>query len=223
MDQPIVEALRCRFTKTGPIRFISHLDLTRAFHRALARAEIPLKFSEGFSPHPKFTFALPLSVGMESLCEAADFSLKEGVWMAPDEVAARLQAEMPAGITLLSVSPAAEKLSAVAYVRYRVLLPRTPADRKAAVEAALAGDLSVEKKNKKGKTVTKDLRPGIRRAAVSAENGALALELVLSARGDSVVGPDMVLTALAEKVPGFDRAARRTTRLALLREDESVF
>ena len=134
MDQPIVEALRCRFTKTGPIRFISHLDLTRAFHRALARAEIPLKFSEGFSPHPKFTFALPLSVGMESLCEAADFSLKEGVWMAPDEVAARLQAEMPAGITLLSVSPSVEKLSAVAYVRYRVLLPRTPADRKAAVE-----------------------------------------------------------------------------------------
>ena len=47
MNIPQAEArsLRCRFEKTGPIRFISHLDLTRAFHRAFSRAAIPLKFS----------------------------------------------------------------------------------------------------------------------------------------------------------------------------------
>ena len=67
---------RIKFEKKGPIRFISHLDLTRAFHRAFARAGIKLKFSEGFSPHPKFAFGLPLSVGTEIKTEFAEFTLK---------------------------------------------------------------------------------------------------------------------------------------------------
>ena len=87
-----------RFSKTGPIRFISHLDLTRAFHRAFFRAGIRMKTSSGFTPHPKFAFALPLSVGMESLTEYAVFTLAEGVDLSPDQVKERLAGQLPKGV-----------------------------------------------------------------------------------------------------------------------------
>ncbi len=60
---------RLRFQKTGPIRFAGHRDLILLFDSVLRRAGIQLAFSEGFSPHPKITFASALSVGVESLGE----------------------------------------------------------------------------------------------------------------------------------------------------------
>lgn len=215
--------LRCRFSKTGPIRYISHLDLTRSFHRALARAEIKLKFSEGFSPHPKFTFALPLSVGMESLCEVADFTLKEGAELSPDEVKERLAAQMPAGITILSVEEVTEKLSEIAWARYEVFLPQASPDLIPQIKEALNSDLSVEKKNKKGKWVTKSIAPGIFSFEAKEKDGGVALILALGAGGENVLAPDLVLKALTDAVPGFDSAGRSATRLALLRDDGSEF
>lgn len=216
-------SLRCRFSKTGPIRYISHLDLTRTFHRALARAEIKLKFSEGFSPHPKFTFALPLSVGMESLCEVADFTLKEGSLLSPEEVKLRLAAQMPAGIEILSVAEVTEKLNQIAWARYEVFLPRLSPDLIPALEKAMDSDLTVEKKNKKGKWVTKSIAPGIFSFEVKPREGGAALILVLGAGGENVLGPDLVLKALAEAVPGFDCAGRTLVRQALLRADGTEF
>lgn len=216
-------ALRCRFSKTGPIRYISHLDLTRTFHRALARAEIKLKFSEGFSPHPKFTFALPLSVGMESLCEVADFTLKEGSDLTPEEVKLRLAAQMPAGIEILFVEEVTEKLNVIAWARYEVFLPRVSPDLIPAIRAALDGELTVEKKNKKGKWVTKSITPGISAFEAKAREGGVALTLELGAGGENVLGPDLVLKALAEAVPGFDLTGRTLMRRALLREDKTEF
>ncbi|MBQ0092066.1 MAG: TIGR03936 family radical SAM-associated protein, partial [Clostridiales bacterium] len=61
------------FEKTGNLRYISHLDLQRAFTRLLLRSGLPVVFSEGFNPHPKLTFAQPLSIFQESVCEIAEF------------------------------------------------------------------------------------------------------------------------------------------------------
>ena len=144
MDQFIPTVIRLRVTKTGPIRFISHLDLTRAFHRAISRAGIPIRFSEGFSPHPRFTFALPLSVGMESLCEIADFHLAFGADMSPDEIRERLKGQLPAGIEITSCEIAPDKLSKIAYARYEVLLPNADPALIPRIEEALKGELFME-------------------------------------------------------------------------------
>lgn len=221
--QPLPAVMRCRFTKTGLIRCISHLDLTRTFHRALARAQIPLKFSEGFSPHPKFTLALPLSVGVESLCEIADFTLRDGADLSPGEIQARLSEQLPAGIEVLSVEKATEKLNRIAYARYEIFLPKTPPSLLSAVKRALSEPLLVEKKNKKGKPVIKDLSPGIHKSAVEPRANGLFLTLTLGAGGENVLGPDTVLAGLEKAVPGFDPASRTAMRTCLLREDESVF
>ena len=68
---------RLKFYKIGKLKFISHLDLQRTMKGALGRANVPLKYSEGFNPHPKMVFSLPLPVGAESRCEYLDIILNE--------------------------------------------------------------------------------------------------------------------------------------------------
>ena len=76
-EQLPVYNLRVRFHKTGRAQYISHLDLGRTMRTAINRAEIPVKYSEGFNPHPKMSFALTLSVGTESVCEFMELKLTE--------------------------------------------------------------------------------------------------------------------------------------------------
>lgn len=90
------------FTKKGAIRFISHLDLMRVFMRALRRADFPLKITEGFNPHPKFSIKRALKLGLESDNEEGAIVLKEQV--SPGEFKDRLQQQLPQGIVVRQVS-----------------------------------------------------------------------------------------------------------------------
>ena len=69
--------LRLRFAKEGRAVYISHLDLLRTFQRVFLRQGIVLRHSQGFHPHPILSFALPLSVGQESVCELLDLETVE--------------------------------------------------------------------------------------------------------------------------------------------------
>jgi radical SAM-linked protein len=89
------------FAKKEAMRYISHLDLMRLFTRALRRAGLPLKMSEGFSPHPKLSIKRALKLGVESENEEASVLLKELVNY--EEFKARLQAQLPKGIEIKNV------------------------------------------------------------------------------------------------------------------------
>lgn len=214
---------RCRFEKCGPIRFISHLDLTRAFHRAFLRADLPLKFSEGFSPHPKFSFALPLSVGTESVVEVADFVLKAGFIASEEDIQNRLQAEMPAGIRILSVGPQEDKFAEIAFASYRILLPGMKAESIFAAEKALEGSLVITKKNKKGKLVEKDISDGIQSLSFQPTEEGVVLNATLAASGERYLKPELVLAALAEKLPEEDFTEKRILRTGIFRGDLTPF
>ena len=81
--------IRVKFSKHGAMKFIGHLDILRLFQKAIRRAEIPIVFTEGFSPHMVMSFASPLGVGIES--EGDTWTLRSknrfpqrklyGVWM----------------------------------------------------------------------------------------------------------------------------------------------
>ena len=71
--------VRIRFAKRGKVRFISHRDVARAFERAFRIEQLPLAFTEGFSPRPKVSFGLALSVGHESDAEYLDVELTEPI------------------------------------------------------------------------------------------------------------------------------------------------
>ncbi len=84
------------------MKYISHLDLMRLFMRAMRRADLPLKMTEGFSPHPKFSIKRALKLGLESENEEALVMLKEEV--SPQDFKERLQRQLPEGIFIKQVA-----------------------------------------------------------------------------------------------------------------------
>jgi len=89
------------FSKNGQMKYISHLDLSRLFHRAARRAGIPLALSQGFSPRPKVSFKRALKLGLESEAEEASFQLTAK--LTPEDFKERLQAQLPEGITIKNI------------------------------------------------------------------------------------------------------------------------
>jgi radical SAM family uncharacterized protein/radical SAM-linked protein len=92
---------RLVLTKTGPVRYLSHLELIRLIIRALKRARIPLVYSSGYHPMPKISFATALPVGTESLHETLDMQVYDSE--SPSVVEERLASQLPAGIRVLSI------------------------------------------------------------------------------------------------------------------------
>ncbi len=83
------------FSKKGNAKYIGHLEMIKIFMRALSRADIPIKFSEGFHPMPKIAFKDTLPVGIES--EAEYIYLQIESHMKPDIIIASLNKQLPEG------------------------------------------------------------------------------------------------------------------------------
>ncbi|MCM8757608.1 MAG: TIGR03936 family radical SAM-associated protein [Candidatus Omnitrophica bacterium] len=83
------------------MKYISHLDLMRLFIRAMRRAELPLKYTQGFNPHPKFKIKRALKLGVESENEEAEVILND--FLEPEEFKKRLQEQLPEGIFIKEV------------------------------------------------------------------------------------------------------------------------
>jgi radical SAM-linked protein len=94
MDQG--QRLYIVFSRGRRLRFLSHLDMMRLWERALRRAQLPLRYSQGYHPHPRLSLALPLAVGMTAGAEWLECELKAPVSAA--EVQLGLSAQLPAGI-----------------------------------------------------------------------------------------------------------------------------
>ena len=117
------DKLRLRFEKTGRAVYISHLDLMHTMQRAFNRAGLPLKYSEGFNPHPQIAIALPLSVGTGSLCEIMDFKLKGEANL--QELPERLTAVMPEGIRVLEAYEPQRKVAELKWLQVEAWERRT--------------------------------------------------------------------------------------------------
>ena len=76
---PVVQRIRIRYAKRGPLRFTSHRDFARAFERALRRAGVPIAFSQGFTPHPKISYASAAPTGVASEAEYLEIGLQARV------------------------------------------------------------------------------------------------------------------------------------------------
>jgi len=154
--------VRLRFAKQGAMRFLSHLELLTVFTRAVSRASVPIIFSQGFHPHPRFSFATATSVGVESVAEYMDMFVAPGV--ADDEITRRLNLVLPRGLRILetaTIDTRAPSLSTIITgTRYRVTLPPQWADTLAGLCAEfLTLDEYVIRRRKKGETQSIDLRP----------------------------------------------------------------
>ena len=92
--------MRIYFRKGNECKYISHLDMLRAWERAIRRSGLPLAYSQGFSPHPKITVAMPLAVGCTGENEALDVILETS--RSEQDVIRALGPEMPPGLSVMS-------------------------------------------------------------------------------------------------------------------------
>jgi radical SAM-linked protein len=160
------------------MRFLSHLEMINLFSRAVARARIPIRFSQGFHPHPKFSFATALSVGIESWAEYMDMEIDAGY--GAEQVKERLNTVLPEGMEILEaheIPLRAESLSVIMdKVRYRVTLPDpVTLDLPACAERFLELETFPFHREKRGKTLDLDLRREL--AALQAD--ATSLEMTV--------------------------------------------
>ena len=92
--------LKIIFSKTGDMRFVSHLDLMRLFQRAVRRAELPVTLTQGFSPHLKISITRALKLGVESSGEEAVFHMDQDV--RPQDFTDSMNAKLPEGVRIVS-------------------------------------------------------------------------------------------------------------------------
>lgn len=91
--------MRVKFIRGEAIRYISHLELMKTFERILRRSKLPIIYSQGFNPHPHMVFGLPLSVGVTSDAEYADFEIADGI--SKEEFVSRFNSEAPEGLRIV--------------------------------------------------------------------------------------------------------------------------
>ena len=195
---------RLLFSKTGRARYISHLDLMRTFQRAFQRADLTIKHTEGFNPHPFISILLPLSLGFSSQCEVLEFQLLGET--LHEEVPARLNAVLPEGITVERCYEGGRKAKELALVEYQLTMEYdngVPAEAVSVWQEMLGREsLQVTKKSKKSKTgeTIVDIIPLVKSFAVTEEDGNLVLDAVISAQNPGL-NPQLFLTALSSEHP----------------------
>ncbi len=216
--------IRIAFRQEGPARFVSHLDIVRAFERAARRAGLPPAYTQGFNPRPKMAFAAPLPVGMSGAQELVDIVFARDV--SPQEVKEGLSAQMPAGLVILKSRRVADESEAlmsrldraVYTARGRLDESLTADELDARVRTLLnQGEIFVERKTGKG-IKRRDIRPGIRRLTGRVRNEEIEFLMELQSGSRGNVRPDEVLTALAS-VMALDPYSFSVCRTAMLADD----
>lgn len=93
--------LRIKYTKTGVLRFIGHLDVMRFFQKAIRRAKLSVAYTKGFSPHQIISFAAPMPLGMTS--EGEYFDGEFDLVTSTEDMMKRLNETMPEEIQVLDI------------------------------------------------------------------------------------------------------------------------
>ncbi len=206
---------RVHFSLANTLAYVSVLELGRLWERTLRRAGVPLRYSQGFNPRPKFQFPAPLPVGCGGEAEFLDV-LFDAPW-EPDAITAALQASALADMRILRTeripyhdpAPAEQLIAAEYRVQLREIAPQ---EVQTAVEAFLQAEhVWMEKRGRRRgqkydlRTLVLDLHLG------EPLPPWVMLEMRLSARPGATGRPDVVLQAL-----GLQDVPRRCTRTKLV-------
>ena len=192
--------VRVKFRKVGNLQYISHLDLQRTISRVLVRAGIPMWYTQGFNPHAKIVFGLPLSVGAESECEYLDLRIECD--MPCDKVMESLNRVLTDELCVLEAYDAPKSAFAdIVWAEYDIRI------RTAGLSDTLAQDvcdylttspLMMDKKSKSGIREV-DITTLIRSLSASVEDGEMRICAVLCVSGSDYLNPEYLIRALREK------------------------
>jgi len=226
----VLNVIRVKFTRGQEVKFISHLDLMKVFERALRRSHLPVAYSSGFNPHPGMVFGLPLSVGVTSSAEYADFELAQK--LPPREFMERLNEQLPKGLEITAACRRAQReniMASIVRAKYDIaVIPEGDTTSAVPDEHAVPGGFAavmsqgvkelldkpvimMQKYTKSGMKDV-DIRPMIYGLQVGqAAPGAAVIHALLSAGSALNLKPELLITALKDgsglgfKIAGINR------------------
>ncbi len=200
-----LQRLRLKFAKGETIRYISHLDVARTWERVFRRAGLPVAYSQGFNPRPRFQIAAALPVGVTGRAELLDVWLTET--LSPEPVLNRLQPVLPPGLSVSGIEdvelrgPSLQSQMRAADYRAVVSSPEPVEAIRARIQALLDAPTLPRQRHHKGKWQSYDLRPFIQTlGAEPAEDAEHILTMRLQASPQGAGRPDEVLDALGLSV-----------------------
>lgn len=212
---------RLLFEKTGDSVWISHLDLMRVFQRAFRRAGLLLKHSQGFTPRAIVSIALPLSVGVESVCELLDYELVEG-----KATMEQLNEKLPDGIRVLEIVENGRKIKELTHLRASVTMTYDNGVPENAVERLKdffeQESLIIRKHSRKGETET-DILPMLCEKRIVQKSGtSVEMDVLVCAQNPSL-NPQLLLNALELYAPELAPNHSTIRRLEVYDAEGKVF
>ncbi len=215
--------IRLHFSKTFDARYISHLDLTRVFARAVRQSGLPFWYTEGFNTHLYLTFALPLSLGFESICETVDLRLTDDD--VPLYRLSSINDFLPCGIEIFNCALPKYRTGEIGFARYTVELD-DGAEGVGALSSALGRLLSrdsipVQKKTKSGER-TVDIMPMVHSFSVSDYTDRCTLDITVRAGSESSLNPMLIVGEL-ERTLGHQLDHCLVKRVQILTKELRVF
>ena len=216
--------LRLLFTKEAQASYISHLDTMRTFQRVFPRAELHLKHSNGFHPHPIISIVLPLPVGQSSCCELLDFETVEETDGAG--IAEALNPGLPAGLRVRECYPVTRPAREFAFLRAQLELiydAGVPVGAAGALRELFARpSLMIEKRTKHKTLAEIDVAPLLRELTVTQGDGTLTLDVLVAAQNPGL-NPAYLAQAIERELPELAPDFVRVRRTELYDAEGSIF
>ena len=216
--------LRLLFTKEAQASYISHLDTMRTFQRVFPRAELHLKHSNGFHPHPIISIVLPLPVGQSSDCELLDFETVEET--DGSGIAEKLNTGLPAGLRVKECYPVTRPVREFAFLRAQMELIYDNGVPDGAVEE-LRGlfarpSLIIEKRTKHKSMAEVDVAPMIREMTLTQEENSIFADTVVAAQNPGL-NPAYLAQAIERELPALRPDFVRVRREELYDAEMNIF
>ena len=190
-----ITSVRIKFTKTGDLMYISHLDLARTMQRIIVRSGVDIWYSEGFNPQPRIVFALPLPVGVESQCELMDIKINHPMDFL--EIKERIQKNFPSEMRVLDVYSPTVKFKEIVYADYTIRLysPKITENTCDLIKDLFSKECIITKKSKSGEKEV-DICTFIKEIIPQQKNGFIEINTIVSAGNESNLNPELVVEAI---------------------------
>ncbi|MGB9594679.1 MAG: TIGR03960 family B12-binding radical SAM protein [Candidatus Poribacteria bacterium] len=230
-----ISKIRFQFTKGEEVKFISHLDLVNVFTRAFRRANIPIAYSQGFSPHPKINFSSALPVGTTSLAEFADIEIEEDIDV--QKFMCDVNFFLPSGVNIIKAKKiplrSSSLMSQINYGSYIVRIPKDEyninIDLREKIESINFSEHIIIKRKQKNKQSTKqdqekvsqiDVKPFIKSIRLAENNNnTFQIEMIIKESIAGKVRPEEITSLLLGECADGDKRFNKYSSLDIQKID----
>lgn len=210
-----------KYSRGNEVKYISHLDFIRTFHRTVRRTNLEMAFSQGFNPHPVMTVALPLSVGVTSESEYMKIGFAKDY--EEDYIKDTLNNALPIGFKILGVKKAEGKnpdLTKIDKIQYLVEI-ETKNTVDLDIKAFLQNEEIIIPKKSKSGIKDANIKPYIYEISVlKTHDNVITMSMCLAAGSSYNLKPDHVIDAFSKYIDGFNIDFFSVHRVSMLAKDK---